>query len=158
MNVNDILKYGNLMVFDTVSDLDEQYWGVGGVCGVWSVQEIMAHLISFEHLLKDVLSSISGEEELPTLNAYLNQGDEDFNDVEVSKRKNMSVAEILEEYSTTQAIVAEIAQKIPAEVFRENGTIPWYGDEYCLNDFVVYTNYAHKREHVAQINVYRDSL
>ena len=54
------------------------------------------------------------------------------------------------------ARVIELAAKIPAEKFRENGTIAWYGPDYCLDDFIVYTNYAHKREHAAQIDVFGD--
>ena len=158
MNVQDILKYGNITVLNSLDGLDEKYWEQGGVCGVWSVKEILAHLISFEHILKDVLGSILGEDEVLTLDPYRDQGDEDFNDVEVGKRKDMSVSDIVEEYTAAQAIVAELAAKIPADKYRENGTIPWYGEEYCLDDFIVYTNYAHKREHVAQINVFKDTL
>ena len=42
--------------------------------------------------------------------------------------------------------------------FRENGTLPWYGAEYSLDDFIVYTYYGHKREHAAQIAAFRDHL
>jgi hypothetical protein len=38
------------------------------------------------------------------------------------------------------------------------GTLPWYGPEYALDDFIVYSYYGHKREHSAQINVFRDQL
>ena len=47
------------------------------------------------------------------------------------------------------------AQNTP-ETFRANGSIPWYGAEYCLDDYIVYTNYAHKREHCGQIDVFGD--
>jgi hypothetical protein len=47
MNVLDILKYGNLTLLKSVEDLPEEKWEVGGVCGVWSVKDIMAHLSSF---------------------------------------------------------------------------------------------------------------
>lgn len=51
--------------------------------------------------------------------------------------------------------MALVAQ-IPAETARLTGTLPWYGAEYALDDFVVYTFYGHKREHSAQIAVFRD--
>jgi len=30
--------------------------------------------------------------------------------------------------------------------------------DYALDDFIVYTNYGHKREHSAQIAAFRDGL
>jgi hypothetical protein len=41
---------------------------------------------------------------------------------------------------------------------RQNGALPWYGAEYDLEDFIAYSFYGHKREHTAQINVFRDAL
>ena len=38
------------------------------------------------------------------------------------------------------------------------GTMPWCGVDYCLDDFIVFVNYAHKREHAAEINLYRDRI
>jgi hypothetical protein len=50
------------------------------------------------------------------------------------------------------------AAQIPEARQRETGTLPWYGDEYALDDFVVYSFYGHKREHGAQINAFRDAI
>jgi hypothetical protein len=83
---------------------------------------------------------------------------DEFNDVHVERRRDKNVAEVLAEYNEVHTQVMELAARIPAETYRENGTIPWYGPEYCLDDLIVYNNYAHKREHSAQINVYRDRL
>jgi hypothetical protein len=30
--------------------------------------------------------------------------------------------------------------------------------EYSLDDYIVYSSYGHKREHGAQINVFKDTL
>jgi hypothetical protein len=54
--------------------------------------------------------------------------------------------------------VDERIQLIPQETMREAGTIPWYGDKFDLEDYVIYVGYGHKREHAAQFNVYKDSL
>ena len=48
---------------------------------------------------------------------------------------------------------------IPIETLRiETGTISWLAEEYSIEDLIVYQYYGHKREHVAQIWVYRDHL
>jgi len=45
MNLSDILKYGHQTVLRTVDGLPDKEWERGGVCGVWSVKDIIAHLI-----------------------------------------------------------------------------------------------------------------
>ena len=47
--------------------------------------------------------------------------------------------------------VLRLAALIAPEVWREVGTIPWYGAEYSLDDLVVYQQYGHKREHDPQL-------
>ena len=157
MNTDNVLKYGHQMVVQTVKGLPEEDWHTPGVCGIWSVKEIIAHLASFEKLLVDVLTSQIGEDPTPTLDKFL----EDyvaFNDIEVAARHDMTVAEVWAEYNETQAQAAELLAQIPYEGRRLNGTLAWYGEEYDLDDFIVYTFYGHKREHSAQIAAFRDRL
>jgi uncharacterized damage-inducible protein DinB len=157
MNVSDILKYGNLTLLQSVDGLPETNWVVAGVCGVWSVKDILAHMTSYEHLLAEVLDTYLGAEFGPTMSGMAQTGDE-WNDIQVERRQGMSVADVLAEYGEAHQKVMALAAQIPAQTYRENGTMPWYGAGYCLDDFIVYTNYAHKREHSAQIMVYRDQL
>jgi hypothetical protein len=157
MNVLDILKYGNLTLLGSVEGLAEPDWEVGGVCGVWSVKDIMAHLASYEHMLAEVLDTFLGAEFGPTLNERARLGNE-WNDIQVERRRDKTVSDVLAEYHEIHGRVIELAAQIPKEEYRKNGTIPWYGPEYCLDDLIVYTSYGHKREHSAQIMVYRDQL
>ncbi len=155
MNAVDILKYGNGTVLQTIDGLPEAAWETPGACGVWSVKDIIAHLASYEHVLVDVLSSFVGGGSTSYLSKFTEPGGQ-FNDSEVAARKGKSVSEVLGEYSETHALVMALAARIPVETFRETGTLPWYGMEYALDDFIVYTYYGHKREHSAQIAVFRD--
>lgn len=158
MNVLDVLKYGNLTVLRTVEGLPEADWHTGGVTGYWSTKDIIAHLASFESMLVDVLNTFLDGGETPVLGRSRRMHGDEFNAYEVGMRKDMTVAETLEEYRTVQASSMELAARIPAEVARQPGKLPWYGREYALDDFIVYTFYGHKREHSAQINVFRDTL
>jgi len=157
MNSLDILKYGNQTLLKSVEGLPEPDWEVEGVCGWWSVKEIMAHMTSYEYLLVEALCTFLGEGFGPYMSEMASLGDE-WNDIQVERRKAMSVMETLAEYNQVHQRVMEYAPQIPEAKYRENGTIPWYGPEYCLDDFIVYTSYGHKREHSAQIMVYRDQL
>ncbi len=157
MNLDDVLKYGHRTVMNAISGLNEADCTVEGVCGWWSVRHIVAHLASHELVLIDVLKTLQGETETPNLANYIAQG-YTFNDVEVEKRKDVSYAEIVREYEAASAQSRELAARIPLAKRRQTGTLPWYGNEYDLEDLVAYSNYGHKREHCAQIAVYRDTL
>jgi hypothetical protein len=157
MNVLDILKYGNLTLLKSVEGLAEENWEVEGVCGWWSVKDIMAHLASYELMLAEALDTFLGAEFGPTMREMAEMGGK-WNDAQVERRKDKTEAEVMAEYDAVHARVMELAARIPGERYSENGAIPWYGPEYCLDDFIVYSSYGHKREHSAQIMVYRDQI
>jgi hypothetical protein len=158
MNTIDILGYGHQTFIHALEKIPESARETGGVCGVWSTRDILAHLTSYEHLLAEVLSTFLGSEPTPHLDHMGQVGGEAFNDLQVEMRQAMSFDEILADYDQVHARTLSLARQIPAETFRQNGALPWYGDAYDLDDFIVYTNYAHKREHAAEINVFRDHL
>ena len=158
MNAQDVLKYGNLTLLDTLKGVPKSEWETGGVCGVWSVKQIVAHLTSFEHLVAEVLSTFSEGGPMPHMEMMGKEGPQRFNDIQVELRQDRTADEQLAEYKEAHDRVMSLIVKIPEETRRQNGTLPWYGEEYDLEDFLVYINYAHKREHCAQINVFRDKL
>jgi hypothetical protein len=158
MNAHDVLKYGNLTLLRTIEGLPEADWMAGGVCGWWSAKDIVAHLASFEHVLVEVLTSFLGGSPTPALDQYTSLSGDQFNQVQVSLRKDKTSAEVLAEYRDRQASTMSLVAQIPAETLRQPGTIPWYGIEYSLDDFIAYAYYGHKREHSAQIAVFRDQI
>lgn len=158
MNASDILMWGDRWFCDTLSRVPLFEWETPNVCGVWSVKNIVAHITSFEYLLEDVLNSFLGQSSTPTLAGYLKIGGQGFNDTEVPKRQQMSAADTLAEYNAHQARTMELIARIQKETRERPGTLPWYGMEYALDDFLVYQYYGHKREHGAQVNVFADTL
>jgi hypothetical protein len=158
MNANDILKYGHLTVCHTVDGLPDAKWEIDGVCGVWSVKDIIGHLAAFEHMLTDVLSTFLDGGDTPYLTQMAEQGGQAFNDIQAAARKSRSVQDVWREYNDACAESTALARRIPPETWTKVGSLPWYGAEYALDDFIVYSFYGHKREHCAQINVFRDTL
>ena len=158
MNTLDVLKYGDNTFLTTLGGVDQAHWETGGVCGIWSVKDIVAHLTSYELFLGDVLTTFLDGGPTPTMQAMGELGPLNFNDAQVELRQGNSPAEVLAEYKDAHSRVMELAGQIPTETFRKNGTIPWYGEGYDLDDLIVYNNYAHKREHCAEINHFRDQL
>lgn len=157
MNIKDIYRYGHLTVLRGVDGLPDDSWEVGGVCGRWAVKEIIAHLASYEHLFIDVLNSLLSDAPTPYLEKMIRQGAA-FNDAEVEARAAQSPQEALQEYSETYTRAFGLLEKLPVKKARQVGALSWYGADYDLEDFTVYTFYGHKREHTAQIAVFRDSL
>lgn len=165
MNTVDVLKYGHSTVQQAVNDLPDSAWEKAGACGVWSIKDLIAHLASFEHVLKEVLTSIVESEThtstpsaaTPYLNRFID-AEAQFNDTEVDARKGQTAMESLAEYDETHSQVMSLIARVPEETRRQTGILPWYGAAYALDDFVVYALYGHKREHCGQIAIFRDSL
>lgn len=157
MNTLDILKYGQLTVLSTLKDFPKGELSTPGACAVWSVKDIIGHLASYEQALVEVLSGFLEGGPTPTLEK-MGAGLQQFNDYEVALRQGRTMAEVLAEFNNTHAQVMALAPRIPTETYRQNGALPWYGSEYDLDDFIVYTYYGHKREHSAQIAAFRDRL
>ncbi len=156
MNANDILKYGHYTFLGSLDGLSDAELEQDGVCGIWSTKDIIGHLASYEQVLVEILQGFLGGGATP----YLEQFAKGliFNDEQVGARKANTLAEVLDEYKTVQAKTQEMIAQISAETCRQTGTLPWYGADYSLDDFLVYTFYGHKREHAAQIFVFRDTL
>ena len=66
------------------------------------------------------------------------------------------MAGTLAEYNAAVTHVLSLIREIPPETARQPGTVPWYGQEYALDDLIVYQYYGHKREHSAQIAAFLD--
>ena len=157
MNTTDILKYGQLTVMQAIDAFPEAAWETPGACGIWSVKDIIAHLASYEQVLVNILTTFTGGGSTPVLNSYIDLGGQ-FNDIEVSRRKAKTIQDVLAEFNDTHIQVMSLLVNIPSETLRQAGTLPWYGMEYALDDVLVYMYYGHKREHSAQIAVFRDQF
>jgi uncharacterized protein (TIGR03083 family) len=155
MNANDVLKYGHDTVIQAIDGLTDAQWRAPGVCGVWTAKDVVAHLAAVELLIVEVLTTQVGGGPTPYLDAFKRK-EPDLNDKEVARRRDWPVERTVAEYTDAAKRAMDLAARIPADVFRRTGTLSWYGEEYSLDDFVVYFSYGHKTEHAAQIAVLRD--
>lgn len=158
MNARDVLFYGHGTVTRVLDGLPQELWLAPGVVGYWSVKNIISHLASFEMVLVELLGALPVGGPMPTIERFKANG-QAFNDVEVDqKRADQSPADAWAEYVTNYQRALSLLEQIPVADRRRVGALPWYGPEYDLEDFLAYTFYGHKREHCAQIMVYRDTL
>lgn len=157
MNATDILRYGHLTFLKSIENFPEDGWTRAGACGIWSVKDIIAHLASYELVLVDILTASFQGGETPYLNKFIELAGT-FNDSEVESRRAMSASEVIAELNDVHEQVMSLMALIPPDMLIRNGTLPWYGMQYSLDDVFVYMYYGHKREHSAQIAAFRDRL
>jgi hypothetical protein len=156
MNAQDVLMYGHLMMLHTLDTVPMPAWEIQGVCGWWSVKNIVGHLTAYEWMLEDVLKEILGQGPTACLDEMRQTGPEAFNAAQVEQRQGQTAQEALSEYNAAYAAVQEMVAHVAPKVLREAGRLPWYGMEYAVDDLIVYQYYGHKREHMAQVEVFRD--
>jgi hypothetical protein len=156
MNPRDILRYGHLTAVNTVDGFPKDKWDVPGAVGYWSAKDVVAHLSSYELVLVEILQAILDPSCPTPLADQLKADGQAFNDQQVDVlRKHRSLEQVYEEYASAYEDVAALAARVSHDAWRENGILPWYGAEYDLEDFIVYTYYGHKREHCGQIQASR---
>lgn len=159
MHPVNVHKYGNSFLMNALEGITSEQAERAGVCGVWSAKDIIGHLGAMELFLVEALEEILGiEGPRPQMQMMMQNGPAATNDIEAEKRASHSLEQVLEEYQGAYTRVMELLPKIPKEQYRLSGLLKWYGDEYDLEDFLIYSFYAHKREHGAQLNILKDRL
>ena len=157
MNAGDILNYGHQTVLKAIDGIPYEAWETSGVVGIWTLKDVVGHLASFEQVLTEILTSLKDTSVgTPTLEQFINHPD--FNNSQVALRKGHTPAQVQAEYQDWHQQVRSLVAGLPEARFKEVGIVPWYGAEYDLEDFLVYTYYGHKREHSAQIAMYKKRL
>jgi uncharacterized protein (TIGR03083 family) len=158
MNAVDIFERGHQVVAKAVDGLPDADWETSGVCGVWSVREVVAHLATYEHMLAEALEMLAGADEAtPHLDEYRSR-QPGYNEDKVAERRGKSPADVWAEYRAAYDRAVTALRQIPAEKLRAVGTIPWFDPQGSIDDLVVRYGFGHKREHATQIMVYRDRI
>ena len=153
MNVTALLEQSHMMVLETVEDFPERQWDIPGACGDWSVKDTVAHLVSYEHLLVDLLNKLMIDTPTPYLDKYV-KNQAEFRTNEVAERQYHTSQQVIDEYNETQLQSSDLLAKLPAEKVTQAGTIPW-NKERTMADMVNII-YAHASEHCAQIKAFRE--
>jgi DinB superfamily len=156
MDASELLQKGNLLVIQVVDGFPEVGWDMPGVCGDWSVKDIIAHLTSHEHVAIEVLKTFQGNEPTPLILKFLHHRDE-FNSAEVEARKYLTAQQVIDEYQDTQVQTTSLLMQIPSDTVQQQGTMPWYSKDCSLADFIN-RQYEHTCEHCKQIVLFRQSI
>jgi hypothetical protein len=148
MNALDVLMYGQRTVRATIDRYGVEDWERIAL-GVWTAKDLLGHLGAFEVRFADQLATFVGAEPESDL---MSADPRTFNDDQAAVRKDWPIEQVRAEFLDAHERAMRHARAIAPEVWREVGTIPWYGPEYSLDDLVVYQMYGHKREHDPQLS------
>lgn len=147
-----MMRYGHADIDRALARLGPADWTAIAL-GVWTTKDLVGHLGAFEVRFADVLAGFAGERPETDL---LSASPATFNDDQAAIRRDWPVDQVLGELADAHARVMRLAARIEAEVWREVGTIPWYGPQYALEELLVYQVYGHKREHKPQLEAVLD--
>jgi hypothetical protein len=107
----------------------------------------------------DILNSLLGRNHPSfTLDSFRREYSLTFDEIEVAKRRDKTVSQVLAEYEAAYTQTVALLPQIPVEVRHKKGISPWDGSPYDLEDFIIYSLYGHKQEHSAQIATFRQNL
>jgi hypothetical protein len=152
MNPADVLAYGQRDVDAIIDRFGPADWTAIAL-GTWTVKDLVGHLGAFEARFAQILGRFLGE---PVETDLASAPTETFNDDQAAIRVGWPVERVVAELRDSHRRVMAFVARIPAERWREVGTIPWYGPQYALDDLAVYTMYGHKREHAPQLEAVLD--
>jgi hypothetical protein len=120
------------------------------ICPRWTLRDAIINLTTMEYVLIEVLESIIFGTDTPMVDRFVADY-ERFAEDEIIQRRNLSGAEVLEEYRYAYALSSYLLSHVPSEQWRQPGTVPWYGPDFSLEDFVVLFLFEHKRDYIAHI-------
>jgi uncharacterized damage-inducible protein DinB len=156
MNASEVLDKSHLMVIEVLDDLPHEDWDVPGVCGNWSVKDVIAHLTSYEKVVVDVLNTFLGGKPTQSILKCFNDYAA-FNEAEVEARKYLTAQQVEQQYNEMQLQSAKLLAQIPEETVQKRGTMPWAGAAECLADYIS-SVYEHTCEHCDQIAHFRNRV
>jgi DinB superfamily len=156
MNAIDVLGYGHTTVLDTIERVPEGAWDAPGAVGQWSPKDVIGHIGAFELMLGQILESLETPNAGPLVEQWLAQGEDAWNEAQWELRRTLPARALIDEYAAAYDHSFSLVSRIPAGVFSTPGLLPWYGPDYDLGDFIVYSIYGHKREHTGQVGTFLD--
>jgi hypothetical protein len=147
VNPADILRYGQRDIDALIDRFTPTHWEMVAL-GEWTTKDLVGHLGAFEVRFAEVLCGFAGDEPPTNLRA---EPPGTFNDDQAAIRRDWTIEQVVGELRDAHRRTMSFVERIPPERWRQAGTLPWYGSQYSLDDYLVYIEYGHKREHGPQL-------
>jgi uncharacterized protein (TIGR03083 family) len=139
-----------------LAGLDEAQLADPGVADGWSAKDLMAHVTAWEaELLKGLAQGRAGKRP-----AYFSLTDADIDARNAQWRKEFkgkALAKVLEDYQTVRGQTLRQVERLTDEDLNDPKKFSWTKGE-SLAQSIQSDTFGHDREHIAEIQKWRDSL
>ncbi len=152
------LRYAHKTLVDSTRGLSDADWDTPGVCGVWSVKQIIAHITAWDSYFCEFVAPHAGMDiPRPHIDDFraFDGSDDRFNEKYGTSASSKTKEELLAALEAVYAREVEICGLISDETWHKTGVLRW-APENDLEDYLLYAVYGHKYEHAAQIVVFGD--
>jgi hypothetical protein len=159
MHALTTLNYANKTLLDSLKGLTDTDWDTPGVCGFWSVKQIIAHISAWDAHSCETLAPYAGVTAPTPYSddfATFNFNDDLFNEKYGTAAASKSKQELLAELEAVYLRLSDVCSKISNEDWHKTGVLSW-APANDFEDYLIYAVYGHHYEHAAQIIVFRDS-
>ena len=128
-----------------LASLPEEQITMPGVTGNWSIKDHLAHLLSWQDHLQELLQAVlDGKKEPPKPVQAFSSVDE-INEYIYQKYKDRSLAEVLSAFRASSQRALATVRALSQE--RLNTPFPWYEDDKPIGLGVAGDTYHHYEEH-----------
>ncbi len=157
MNALNTLEHGHQTVMDAIAGLPNESWNVPALRNGWTVKDALAHLASLEYVLSDALYITFCHGASPMLNRWVRNRIK-FERDGIEQRRYMTPDQVIADYQEAHFETLNLIVRIPPAQLQQPDLIPWYGDGYDLEDFIVQIIYGPKCELSAEILRFRHRI
>ena len=111
MNASDVIKYGHSFFTAALEQVPRDEWQQTGVCGIWSVKDVVAHLAACEVFLGELLAAWSAGTQAD-FGAAMGEA---YSPAAVEARAADTPAQVLAEYDRAYQRVSQLIGAVDAE-------------------------------------------
>jgi hypothetical protein len=138
---------------ELLSSLSEEQMTTPGVNGEWSIKDILAHMVEWQHvLLKRLHAAIYGGEPGIAMDYSIDETNEQF----YQKNRERSLADVQADYKQSYQRILEGIEKLSDEDLNDPHRFSWWDGEPFWKS-VAGDTYEHIDEHIGSIRDWLDA-
>jgi uncharacterized damage-inducible protein DinB len=150
----DILSTSHTELSDALTDLTQEQMLQTGVVGVWSVKDVLAHLVAWEAEVVTALNQAQNRQ-VPSIVAI--DDIDEWNEEQYHANAARPLEAVLSDLAGVHKMLHHMIQDIDERVLTDNRRYAWMEGEplwFLIEDSVV----LHEQEHAGEIRAWREKF
>ena len=156
MNKKDlinVLESSREGFLEAIEGLSEDQLTHSGVCGEWSIKDVLAHLLMWEAETIKLLFQV-GQGKVPTTIHHRSVSDDVQNELWYQQTKNRPLQAVLDDFHAIRTQTIRQVQAISEDRLNNSTLFPWLKGK-TLTILILRSIPEHDHEHRAQIEAWR---